>query len=258
MTEILVSQFVTFVLIFVRLAVALSIAPVFGNRVLPAAPRLMLALIISYIMYFSVPSYQFFYYQGLLWLAVLGLAEAIVGMIIGFSMNFIFYGLSFAGHIIGFETGLTMAFAFDPGTELENNVLGAAFTLAATVIFLIIDGHHYLIQAIYASYELAPLGTFEPNAALQELFIRYSAGLFIVAVQIAAPFFAAFFLLHVAAGLIARMIPQMQVFFVLLPVKIGLGFALLIAMAPILVFAVRKLLEEFETSLYQIVKAIGQ
>ena len=102
-----------------------------------------------------------------------------------------------------------------------------------------------------------PIGKFVVNKSVLNILIKYSASVFVIAVKIAAPVMVSFFLIHIAEGIIARVIPQMQVFFVTQPLKIGLGFALLAFAVPTYVFVIKGLLRSYEESLFKLIKAMG-
>lgn len=257
MTEILVSDFITVFLIFIRVTALLFTAPVFSNSVFPTTAKLFFGLIIAYVTFFTIPPYQFNYDQGILLLAFLGFKEAITGLIMGFALNFVFYGISYAGMQIGTDIGLNMASMMDPTIEMENNIIGQILNYAAILLFLTINGHHYIIRGLMISYKLIPLGHYSINQSVLELLVKYSAGIFIIAIKISAPIMVAFFLIHIASGIISRIIPQMQVFFVLQPVQIGVGLFLVVASIPLIVIVMRLLLQEYENTLMELIKVMG-
>lgn len=255
--NILVNDFVIVLLVFLRMVPIFFIAPFFNSTSLPTTAKLFLAIVISYIVFFSIKDFTFDLNKGLLFLALLGVKEVITGMIIAFSVNFIFYAVSFAGMLIGYDMGLSMASAFDPTMDMENNIIGQIFNFVTVLIFLVINGHHYVIRAVSYSFSIVPIGTYSINKNVIQLLINYSAGIFVLAIKIAAPIMISFFLIHVAAGLIARIIPQMQVFFVMQPLQIGVGLTLLAAATPVIIYLLRMALENFENLLYDLIKAMG-
>ncbi len=255
--NILVNDFVTVFLVFLRVVPIFLIAPFFNNNAIPTMAKIFLALIVSYIVFFSIKGFTFDVDKGLLLLAVMGIKEVITGMVIAYSINFIFYGVSFAGMLIGFDIGLSMASAFDPTMDMENNIIGQIFNFVAVLVLLTINGHHYIIRAVSYSFNIIPIGTYVINKNVMQLLINYSAGVFVLAVKIAAPIMISFFLIHIAAGLIARIIPQMQVFFVIQPLQIGLGLFLLIAATPVIIYMLKSVLSEFENLLFDLIKAMG-
>ena len=170
-------------------------------------------------------------------------------MIIGFAINFIFYGISFAGLILGYEMGLFIAQMFDPTTESNNNVVGQALLIIGILIFIVINGHHYIIHAIAYSFKVLPIGIYAMNDSVEKILVQYSSAIFMLAIKIASPIMISFFLLDIGAGIIARVIPQMNVFFVVQPLKIELGMVLLVFVIPVYVYVIKDILMNYLTTL---------
>ncbi len=152
MTDILIADFVTGLLVFMRVTAMIVVAPVFNQSNFPTLPKLALGLIITYILFFTLGDYRFDYNQGLLMLAITGIKEIITGILIGFTFNFVFYGISFAGLLVGFDMGLAIAQLFDPMTESTANVIGEVIMIFATLVFLLINGHHFIISSLAYSF----------------------------------------------------------------------------------------------------------
>lgn len=258
MTDILVSDFITGLLVFLRITGMMFAAPVFGSSTFPTMAKLVLALVMTYIIFFMVEDYQFQYDKGLIMLALLGIKEVITGLIMGFVVQFIFYAINYAGMLIGFDLGLGMAMAFDVNTEVDTNLMGQVINTFALLVFVLIDGHQYLIRAVGFSFEVIPLGEYVIKKGVIDTLILYSGSIFILAVKMASPLMVSFFLLHIASGIMARISPQMNVFFVIHPLKMGMGFALLSLIAPVYVYIIRNLLENYENKLFEIVQELGK
>jgi len=258
MTEILVTDFLIILMIFLRVSAMFFSAPLFSNNSIPMIARLFLALVVSYITFNSVQVNSFITTDiSIITLFLSAIKEMIIGLIFGFTMQFIFYAVSFAGHVIGFEIGLSMASVIDPMQETTSNVIGEVLSIATFLVFILINGHHYLIQGIVYSFTFLPIGKFVVNEAVLELLLKYSASIFIIAIKISAPAIVTLFLLNVVGAIVARAIPQMQVFFVLYPLKLGLGIFLLAAISPALIYFIKNILESYENNLYELLKAMG-
>lgn len=257
MTDILVIDFIKGLLIFLRISGVMFSAPVFSNTSIPVTAKLFFSIILAYIIFFTVDDIQYDINQSILPLIILGVKEVITGVLIGFMLNFIFYGFSYGGLLIGYDMGLAMAQMFDPTTESDTNLLGQTMLIMGTLVFLLINGHHYLIRGLAYSFSVVPLGTFEMSHNLLDALIRFSSGIFLLAVKIASPIMVSFFLLHIGAGIVARVMPQMNIFFVVQPLKISLGLILLITLTPVYVYLIRNLLMEYEDKLFELIKAIS-
>jgi len=255
--EILVTDFTLILLIFIRILSAFAVTPIYSHASIPAQIKIFIAFIIAYIIFSISGSVNIPINFNTWWLFSMALKEIVVGLIIGFSINLVFYGFNFAGTFIGFDMGLAMAQVLNPVEETNGNVIGQVIYYLALMIFFIINGHQYIIRALAFSFKIIPLGEFHSNASIFNLLIQYSASVFIIAVKIASPILVSFFLIHIAEGILARMIPQMQVFFVTQPLKIGIGFLLIIAILPVYVYVIKNLLGEFENKLYTLVRAMS-
>jgi flagellar biosynthetic protein FliR len=188
---------------------------------------------------------------------ILSIKEAITGLVIGFMLQFVFWGVSYAGTLIGFDMGLTMAEVFNPSADESNNIIGEFLYYGALMIFFIINGHHYIISSLKHSFSVIPLGKFTLTKPVYDLIIVYAASVFVIAVKIASPIMVSFFLIHIAEGIVSRIIPQMQVFFVTQPLKIGIGLLMLPAITPLYLYIIKNLLQDYESKLYNLIEAMG-
>ncbi|MBU1101672.1 MAG: flagellar biosynthetic protein FliR [Bacteroidetes bacterium] len=256
MTDILVNDFVFIIMIFLRVFSAFATAPIFGHQSIPVTIKVFLAMMISYIIGLSLHDINVNIPLDIWSMSLIGIKEVLTGTIIGFSLNFIFYGISFAGHIMGFQMGLAISQIFDPVTEMSGNVVGEILVFAAFMVFFIINGHHYIIQALAYSFRIIPVGGAQLTGTLTGILIDYSAGIFVLAIKISSPILISFFLVQVAEGILARALPQMQVFFVTQPIKLGLGFVLISMIIPIYIYVIKNLLKGYEDSLLNIIKGM--
>ncbi len=257
--NVLVSDFVVGVLMFLRIVSLFFIAPIFSNQAVPKYLRLLLALAITYIVFLTAPAKLNFDFQNnLTLLFFMGIKEIITGVIMGFMLNFVFYALSLAGYLLSREIGLMMANMFDSSAQNQDNIMGVLFVFLGLIIFLIIGGHEYIIKSVVYSFQFIPLGKFTFNGSVLQLFIKYSAAIFVLSVKIASPLIVAFFFVHVASGIISRVSPSFQVFFVLLPLKLGLGLFLMFLMIPVFAFSIRDILSGYEDKLYELLKLMAQ
>lgn len=257
MTELLISDFLTGLMIFIRIGALLSFVPFYNSNSIPMLARLGLALILTYVVFFNVEQYLFNADENFLYLVLFGIKEALIGIIMGFTLNIVFQGISFAGLLVGREMGLAMSTMFDPVSGNDGNILAALLSMTAILVFVLINGHHFIIESLSYSFKVIPLGGFAITESTYDLVIKYSGSIFILAVKIASPIIVAFFLIHLASGIISRVSPAFQVFFVLLPLKIGLGFFLLALVTPLYIYLFRNLILEYEDKLLEMVKVLN-
>lgn len=257
MSSILIADFIVVLLIFVRIISAFSSAPIYNHQAIPAVVKVFISLVISYIIFLSANTPKIQIEMNLVWLAVNVVKEIISGLIIGFSINMIFYAVSMAGSLIGFDIGLSMSQVFNPVDGMGSNVIEEMLYFLAILVFFMIDGHHHLIRALVYSFTVIPIGLYTINRNVYDTFMILTTSIFVIAVKIASPILVSYFLINVAEGILSRIIPQMQVFFVTYPVKLGVGFIMLATLVPLYVYLIRAYLYEFEERLYSLIRIMG-
>lgn len=257
MTEIMIADFVIWFLIFMRIFAAFLAAPVFNSASIPMLVKVFLSVFIAYIAFLSLDKSHIQVDTRFLALSLLAIKELITGLLMGFCVNLVFHGIAFAGMFIGQDMGLSMANVFNPTEGTDANVIGEVFNILAILLFFLIDGHHYIIRGVVSSLKVVPLGSYTLNSAVFDLFIKYTAAVFVIAVKIASPIMVSFFLVHLAEGIVARVIPQIQVFFVTQPLMIGAGLLFIISLLPVYVFFIKYLLKSYEDLLFGLIRAMG-
>jgi flagellar biosynthetic protein FliR len=215
-----------FLLALTRVSGMVFLAPVFGSPALPAKVKALLALLLAMIFFpmlrGPVPSWDL----GGLLLAAGG--ELAVGMAIGFAASLLFAGVHLAGQIVDQELGLQGANLLDPSSEETVTIAGQFKMILATLVFLLINGHHFLIGAVGDSFRAVPPLAFSPSAgAALSLSDGLAGGLFRMAVQIAAPTLVTVFLVTVAIAFMARAVPEMNVFVMGFALRLAAGLAVL-------------------------------
>ena len=257
MTEILVSDFVKLILISARVAAILFIAPIFMSNFIPVSIRLLLCFAIAIILRSIVPDISYNFASDLTMLAVMGIKEMVAGLIIGFSFNIVFWGIAFGGSLIGREMGLAMAMVFNPAMEMQTDVMGEVFNYLALLVFIIVNGHHYIIEAIYASFRLIPLGEYSLEGPVVYELIRHTGIVFVIALKMVVPMMVAFFLINIAIGITSRFIPQVQIFFIVQPMHLLMGFIFLSSSMALIMYVIRFMIESVEDNLTTLLRLMG-
>ncbi|HWD28150.1 MAG TPA: flagellar biosynthetic protein FliR [Rhizomicrobium sp.] len=217
----------TYLLVFARTGTIVMLLPALGQGGIPARIRLALALAITVALTPTVAhNYPATAPGNVLQLALLIAQEATAGVLIGGMSSIIMSALQVAGYLIATQTGLAYAQTIDPTQHEQGAVIGNFFSLLGAVLIFSTDLHHLAIGAIAGSYRLLPPGAALPTGDMAELVIRMVSAAFILGFQLAAPFLVFGFALYAALGILARLMPQLQVFFVAMPINILFGFVL--------------------------------
>lgn len=252
-----VREFIILFLIFLRISSAFVSAPFFGNKIIPVVTKLFISMVVSYIIFLSTDHSAIKDVPTGWLLLVYSFKEVITGLIIGFALQFVFFGVSYAGTLIGFEIGLNISEVFNPSEEINSNIIGELLYFSAILIFLLINGHHYLIRALQQSFNIIGIGMFSFPEPLYQTMIKLAGGVFVIAVKIATPIIVSFFLINIAEGIISRMIPNMLVFFVTQPLKVGLGLLMLGLISPVFIYMIKNLLRDYENQLYVLITSMS-
>jgi flagellar biosynthesis protein FliR len=222
--EYLVSVF----LVFVRIGALFSAAPFFGHRSVPVQIRILLAVVMAHALTSLVPAGSVgpdvLNPVGLI---VAVIVEALTGALLGFAVQLIFWIVTYAGEVMGFQIGLSMAQVFNPIDGTQSNPIGNILSMTFLIVFLLLDGHHQVLRAFMASFEIVPLAGARLSAGGPVL-LTFMGEFFTTALRLAAPFMVTIFLVDVALGVFARMVPQADLFSLGLPVKILAGSLLLL------------------------------
>lgn len=254
--EIYVGQFLVFLMLFVRSTSLLVVAPMLGHTAIPVQVKVALGLFVAFVMYPLASGTSAVTDATLIPLVLMTLKEALVGLIIGFAAGVLLAGVRYAGDLIAIDSGLSLATMFDPETNAHGSVISEALYLMMLTIFLLLDGHHVLLQALQLSYATVPLGTFAIDGEVAAQMVKIGGMVFVVAVKLAAPIIVAMFLTNVALSILSRVMPQMNLFSVVFPLKVAAGLLALVAALPLLAYVFKHLLASFEGNILELIKTM--
>ena len=226
-------QLQTLLLITFRAGGLFLSAPILGHNSIPMTVKAGFSVLLAIILIPVVAQTPMPVVESIWLLAILAAKELLVGLIIGFLFALLFNGIRMGGGIVGFQQGLLMANVMDPEAGSQISVVAEFWIVLASLIFIAIDGHHAIISALSDSYRLIPVGTVSFTGPAGEAIIRLSAYAFTMAVKISAPIVITLFLVSVSLGVVARTVPQMNIFIVGMPLKIGIGFLVMAMVLPI-------------------------
>jgi flagellar biosynthetic protein FliR len=214
-------------LLFARIGAMVMLLPGFGETAVPARVRLSLALILLVLLAPALgPSMP--PTPGDLGEAAGAIAgELIVGILIGSMARLIFAALSTGGEIIGFETGLSFAQAADPTLSQAGQIFAVFLGVMGVALVFATDLHHVFLEGVAQSYVTFQAGRLPPLGDMAEMAVEMTGLSFMLGVQIAAPLILAGLVFRVGLGVLSRLIPTIQVFFVTMPLSLLGGFVLL-------------------------------
>lgn len=223
--------------------------PVFANRGLPARVKLLLGVATALALFCAVPQTGRLLATDLLGFTLAVAGETFIGVILGFGAALPFVGIRMAGSLLGLQMGFGIVNIMDPQRGERIPILAKLYDIVGITLFLLLNGHHLLLRALGLSLRVVPLGGAEFTGALGGQLVAMAGSIFVVALAIGGPMIAVLFLTDAAMGFVARTVPQMNIFIVGFPIKIGLGLLGIALTLPFFFRTVQGLLPGIERNL---------
>ncbi len=217
-----------FLLILVRVASFVLVAPFFSQRGVPGTVKIGLSVFVAYLVYDFTQPHIYPQYNTVLGYSVIVAKEVAVGLLIGFSAQMCTSIVVFAGRIIDMEIGLSMSNIFDPTTNQQTSATGALLQYGTMLIMLVTGLHRFLIKALIETFTLIPIsGAIFKMDSLLESMVEFLSSYIIIGFRICLPVFACITLMNIVLGLLAKLAPQMNMFSVGIQLKLLAGLVVL-------------------------------
>ena len=221
-------KIVLFIAVFTRISGLIASAPLFSTYPIPYQVKIWLCAMIAFIMFPFVHSSSNFIMPTVMpELIVILIKEFLIGYLIGFCTNLIFISVEMAANMFSIQMSLSASQALNPTTGTSSPVLTQVYTLMTAMIFISLNAHQWLFSAVYNSFSSIPVGYgFFVNGKIVEECIYITGQMFSVSVGLALPIFGILLIKDVLMGFVSKMMPQMNVFMVAMPLKIYIGLVL--------------------------------
>src|SRR5947208_2119825 len=213
----------TFMLVFARIGAMVMLLPGLGEVNIPTRIKLSIALLLTLIV---LPLHRAAYQVDMssLKLLVLMLHEIVIGIVLGATARVTLSALQVAGSVIAQQLGLGFVTAVDPTQGQQGLLIGNFLTLLGMTLLFATDSHHLVIAALNESYRIFSPGEMMPTGDVAALATRAFAAAFKIGMQLSAPFLVFGLVFNLGLGILARLMPAMQVYFVGVPLSIMIGF----------------------------------
>jgi len=227
-----IEELITFFGVLVRYGTLAAVLPIVGDRVVPGPVKVLLALALSIVAYpMLIGRGDIKVAETLQWsgdagrIAVVIGTETLFGLVMGFTARLIFDGINFGANLVGNFMGLSAASTFDPHQETQTQVIAELQVAIATLLFLALDGHHWMLKACLDSYSAVGMGKAGIGQALGSEVTRLTTDVFKIALQLSAPVAVSLFAVNIAFGVLSKAIPQLNVLVLSFAVSalVGLG-----------------------------------
>ncbi len=246
-----------FLLVFGRISGLFLSAPIFSSKQIPATVKVLIISMFALTLSCYIPIQYHAAVDTPGKFAAAMAMEIFVGYTMGFVVYLAFAAIQLAGQIMDMQLGFAIVNVVDPLSGTQIPLMGNLTQTLALLLYLAINGHHYLIQAVVKSYQVIPVLGTQLSGDFYDLIVKISVLMFVVAVKIAAPILFVTITTDIAMGYIARTVPQMNVFIIGLPLKILVGLVALAAFLPAYVWIFDILFSRFFEYLDQVMGALG-
>ncbi len=251
------TYFFVFFVIFLRVTSFYFATPIFGGSGVPPHTKIALGMLTSFVLMFAVDMSVFKIPGTMVEFFILGGMEIIVGLLLGYAVSLIFAGLQLAGTLMGYQMGFAVANVLDPTSREQVSILGQFLFIFGVLYFLTLDGHHLLIRALVDSYALAPPMGIGITGDTVTVLVRMFTGMFYLGMQIALPVIGTLFLIDVSLGIVAKTVPQMNVFIIGLPLKSLVGLIVLVVTFGLISLFIRVEVGRTVVNLYWLMKSLA-
>ena len=252
-----VLYFQYFILVLARMVSMITMAPILGSGTVPPQAKIGVGFMLSIIV-FPIVSRNFppIPADTILFFGMI-IKEFMVGALFGLMGAALFAGVQLSGQIFGMQLGFGIVNVIDPLSDLQVSILGQFEFLLAVLLFIAVDGHHLLLLSIANSYHYVPMSSFHMSPPLAGEIADLLAKIFVIAYKVGFPMIAAIFIVNVAMGLIARTVPQMNIFIVGLPLNIFVGLSIMAMSMGFLFFVLRAHFDELFREVITVFRIAG-
>ena len=245
--QLISGSLLSFLLVLARIGTFLMIMPGVGDAYVSPRVRLSFAMGLALVITPMVMQYLPAKIPPTHALAMLVMAEVLIGFLIGSVVRVFFLALDTGGMIISMQSGLANAQVLNPSLASQGSLIGAFLIVTGIVVIFSTQLHHILLMGAVESYQFFPVGVVPDTGSMAELISKAISKAFFLGVKMGMPFIVLTLLVYAGMGVISRLMPQIQVFMVLMPLQILLSFILLALVMTALIYY---WIEEYEAALF--------
>ncbi|MBI5682711.1 MAG: flagellar biosynthetic protein FliR [Deltaproteobacteria bacterium] len=250
-------QLGTFFFVFIRVIAIFSAIPFLGSKIVPVKVKIGLSLLIGIILT-PVLGVHALLPESIAGLAIGIMREALIGIAIGFMVKLVFSSMEIAGQVAGMQMGFAVANVIDPQTSSQISVLAQVYNLIGILIFFTLNMHIIFISVIKESFAIIPPYGFSVTRGMMDGFLTMTADMCRIAVKLAAPIMVSILITNIAMGIMARTVPQLNVFVLGFPITIILGLVVLLFSMPFITSVIGRAYTDLSYNLIDLLKMGGR
>lgn len=252
------AQILLFALILLRMIGFVVSAAIFGSAFINVQLKVLISIVLALVIYAPLATNENLVRVSELenQLLLLSVREVMLGVILGFMTRLFFFTISMAGEIVSVSLGLGQAQIFNPMMGSMSNAMEQFYTVLATLLFLMLNGHHFLIQGVFESFTAAPVALMQFEYGSFSEVVMKIQNLLIIAVKISAPILVSMIIVQVGIALLSRVVPQINVFMTSASITIIVGYVVMFISLPLLLMQISGLVDFSVGEFFKFIKAI--
>lgn len=252
------TQILTFALVLLRMIAFIVAAAIFSSSNISTPLKILFSIVVSLVMFKTIATNQVLIrvHENESFLILMSFREVMIGLLIGMLTRFFFFTLSMAGEMVSVTMGLGQAQIFNPMMGSMGNALEQFYVITGTLIYLALNGHHYLLEALIQSFQTSPLAMLDLNVAAFSEVVMKIQQYFIFGIKIAAPILVSMMIVQIGMALLSRAVPQINVLMTSASITALLGMLIIFISLPLLVMQMTGLMNLNTMDLFKFIKTL--
>ena len=255
--DVLQGQIAAFLLVLTRTSGIFFVSPFFGSQNIPEQIRAATALAMAILtfpilldeMTIEAPA-------TVLMFTVLIIQELFIGWLIGFVGYVVLAAITMSGKIMDMQVGFTIAQVMDPTSREQSPLIGSFLYNLTIIYFLAVNGHHMIVAALIESFRAVPFNAITWHGSMADFIINLTNGIFLTGMKIAMPVTFSILITNVGMGILARTMPQMNIFVIGVPMHLMIGTAMLALLMPFYVLFLDVMFDDMYANISTAIKLI--
>lgn len=252
----MINAFAIYFLMLTRVTSFFYTGIFFSIKGIPNILKVGFCIVFSYIIY-TVLNTNIVIDENIIGFSLQIISESIYGMVLGYSTYLIFITIQMAGQLIDIQIGFSIGSVYDPMTENKVSIFGQLYYWISLALFLVADAHHFIILLIAKTYELVPVGAITFSDVNQVWFVEVFTESIKIAFQTALPLLMILLLTDIIMGMLARTVPQINVFILGMPMKVLVAITILIILIPVIIGSILNVIETLPYYLDKVIKNLN-
>lgn len=251
-------QILMFGLILLRMIGFVISSAVLSSQNISAILKMSLSIVLTLIVFKSVATNEALVrlHEGENNLLLLAGREVVVGIALGFVTRLFFFSISMAGEMVSLSLGLSQAQIFNPMMGAMGNIIEQFYIVIATLLYLVLDGHHILIDGLVQSFGTIKIATLSLEVGAFSEIVFKAQGFFILGIKLAAPILISMLIVQVGIALLSRTVPQINVLTTSTTITSALGIVILFISLPLMVMQITGILDLTSIEFFKFLKVL--